>query len=184
MRSEMGLPPGLPILEALDELPEQHSAGMRDILARHESQGVERAVLFPGVLEFLDELTTRGLRRGVLTRNSRASTEATLVRFGIDVHAVHTRDDGPAKPDPSGVWRICEAWGLKPSECVMIGDYRFDIEAGRQAGAHTVLFTGGRKHSVLADHERADFTLASFGQATAFWEWVERKKEKKREAES
>ena len=138
------------------------------------------AVAYP-VVEFLEELARRGLRRAVLTRNSRISTQATLARFEIEVHALHTRDDGPVKPNPSGIWRICEKWGFRPNECVMIGDYRFDIEAGRQAGTHTVLFVGGPKHSVLADHQRADFTLTSFAEPAAFWAWVEEKDGKKAE---
>jgi HAD superfamily hydrolase (TIGR01509 family) len=171
IRGDMGLPGGTPILEALDALDQ--AEGLWNILAEHESRGVERATLFPGVVEFLDQLQQRKIRRGVLTRNSRASTLATLARFDIEVHAVHTRDDGPVKPDPSGIWRICEKWGIDPTECLMIGDYRFDIEAGRQAGAHTVLFAGGKKHSVLCGRERADFTLSSFADTTAFWAWLE-----------
>ena len=177
IRSEMGLPDGVPILEALDALPAHHSDSLWAILAEHESRGVERAVLFEGVVEFFDELARRGLRRAVLTRNSRIATQAALARFKIEAHPIHTRDDGPVKPDPSGIWRICEEWGFHPNECVMIGDYRFDIEAGRQAGTHTVLFVGGPKHSVLAEHERADFTLTSFVEPSAFWAWVEEKDE-------
>jgi HAD superfamily hydrolase (TIGR01509 family) len=181
IRSEMGLPSGVPILEALAALPQSKAQRLWDILAEHESRGVERAVLIPGVAEFLDELERRGIRRGVLTRNSRTSTLAVLARFDIEFHAIHTRDDGPVKPNPSGIWRICEKWGFRPSECVMIGDYRFDIESGRQAGTHTALFVGGPKHSVLADHERADFTLANFAEPAAFWAWLEEKAKGKRQ---
>ena len=177
MRSQMGLPPKVPILEALYDLNDDHSERRWAILEEHELLGVERATLFPGVVEFFHELDRRNIHRAVLTRNSRASALATLARFEIEVHAVHAREDGPVKPDPSGIWRICEKWGLRPDECVMIGDYRFDIEAGRGAGAHTVLFTGGGKHSVLAAHEQANFTLASFSQPAAFWRWLEEKDE-------
>ena len=173
IRSHMGLVDRRPILEAIDAVGGARAERLWAILAEHEARGVEQATLFPGVIEFLDELDLRGIRRGVLTRNSRLSVHATLARFDIEMHAVHAREDGPVKPDPAGIWRICETWGFRPSECVMIGDYRFDIEAGRQAGARTVLFTGGRKHSVLAEQERADFTLSSFAEASAFWRWAE-----------
>jgi HAD superfamily hydrolase (TIGR01509 family) len=177
IRSEMGLPPGLPILEAIEALPEADRDRPWAILAKHESRGVEQSVLFPGVVEFLGELERRGLRSAVLTRNSRVSAISTLARFEIEVHAIHTRDDGPAKPDPSGIWRICEEWGIHPGECVMVGDYRFDIEAGRKAGTHTVLFVGGPKYSVLAEHEQADFTLFSYAEPAAFWKWLEARNE-------
>jgi HAD superfamily hydrolase (TIGR01509 family) len=177
IRRQMGLPPKVPILEALDDLDDHHAERRWAILAQHELMGVLRATLFPGVIEFFHELDRRRIKRAVLTRNSRASALATLARFELEVHAVHAREDGPVKPDPAGIWRICETWGWGPDQCVMIGDYRFDIEAGRKAGAHTVLFTPGRKHSVLADHERADFTLHSFAEAAGFWDWLEGKDE-------
>jgi HAD superfamily hydrolase (TIGR01509 family) len=171
IRSEMGIAKQLPILEALAE-PHPDNERRWSILAEHELRGVERAQLFPGVREFLDELARREILRAVLTRNSRISARAVLGRFDIDVHALHARDDGPVKPDPAGIWRICEKWGFQPSECVMIGDYRYDIEAGRSAGSHTVLFTGGRKHSVLAEHEQADFTLTGFTDSSPFFSWL------------
>jgi HAD superfamily hydrolase (TIGR01509 family) len=177
MRSQMGLEPKVPILEALYDLDDHDSQRRWAILSRHELLGVERATLFPGAVEFFHELEGRNIHRAVLTRNSRASALATLARFEIEVHALHAREDGPVKPDPSGIWRICEKWGLRPDQCVMIGDYRFDIEAGRNAGAHTVLFTGGRQHSQLAPHEQPDFTLSSFADPAGFWDWLERKAE-------
>jgi HAD superfamily hydrolase (TIGR01509 family) len=172
MRSQMELPAGVPILKALADGDQVQAERRWAILAEHESRAVERATLFPGVRAFLDELERRGLQRGVLTRNSRASALATLARFEIQVHAVHAREDGPIKPDPAGIWRICEMWGFRPNQCLMIGDYRFDIEAGRQAGAHTVLFAGGRQQ---AEPVRADFTLSSFADAAGFWEWLDEK---------
>jgi HAD superfamily hydrolase (TIGR01509 family) len=173
IRCEMALPAGVPILEALAAGDEELARHRWAVLAEHEARAVQRATLFPGVLEFLDELERRGLLRAVLTRNSRLSAQTTLARFAIDVHVIHARDDGPVKPDPSGIWRICREWGFQPAECVMIGDYRYDIEAGRTAGARTVLFAGGPKPSRLADHEQPDFTLASFERPGDFWVWLE-----------
>ena len=36
-----------------------------------------------------------------------------------------------------------------------------------------VLFTGSGQHSGLTEHEPADFTLASYAEAGAFWRWVD-----------
>jgi phosphoglycolate phosphatase-like HAD superfamily hydrolase len=54
----------------------------------------------------------------------------------------------------------------------MIGDYRFDIEAGRRAGTHTVLFSGSGQPSGLEETDAADHTLQSFADAGAFWAWM------------
>lgn len=175
IRHEMGLPAGQPILEALAAGAGDEQADRRwAILAEHEARAVERSTLYPGVLEFLAEVERRGMRRALLTRNSRASALATLARFAIEVHMIHTREDGPVKPDPAGIWRICHEWALRPDECVMIGDYRYDIEVGRQAGTHTVLFAGGRNPLPIYAQD-ADFVLENFARPEAFWRWVEKR---------
>ena len=81
------------------------------------------------------------MRTAIATRNSRQIAAATLRQLGLSVELVLTRDDGPVKPDPWAVLHVCEAWGVSPAEVVVIGDYRFDIESGRAAGARTVLLT-------------------------------------------
>lgn len=172
MRREMGIAGGQTILEALEAMEPAEAERMWRIVAEHELRGVARATVLPGVREFLHELSQRGIRRGVLTRNSRASALATLSRLELEVETVIAREDGPVKPDPAGVLSICRQWQLEPGHCVMVGDYRFDIEAGRLAGARTVLFTGtGGRHGMLPG-ETADLVLASFAQPEVFWQWV------------
>jgi HAD superfamily hydrolase (TIGR01549 family) len=171
MRREMGLVGDVPLLEALRELPTERAALCWAILHEHERRGSQRATLFPGVREFLSALDQRGLWRGIVTRNSRGLTLATLERLEVQFHPIVCREDAPAKPDPAAIWRICETWGIEPRQCVMIGDYRFDIEAGHRAGTHTVLFTGSGEHSGLDEDIQADFVLESFAEAAGLWSW-------------
>lgn len=173
MRREMQLPGGLPLLEAIEAADAETQARCFEILHRHEMQGAARAQLYPGLRDFLGELVRRNLRRAVFTRNSRVVTAATLAQFDLAFEPVFCREDGPVKPDPWAIWRICESWGLAPRQCLVVGDYRFDIDAGRAAGARTVLFTGSGQHSGLAEHEPADFTLNSYLDAPQLWSWVD-----------
>ena len=172
MRREMGLASGLPLLEAIAQATNDDAERCWAILHEHERRGARRATLYPGVREFLATLAERGLRRAVFTRNSRPSTAATLERLQLEFDPVVCREDGPAKPHPAAIWKICETWGFRPTECVMIGDYRFDIEAGRRAGTHTVLFSGSGQASGLDESEAADHTLQSFADTAAFWAWI------------
>ena len=172
MRRAMGLVGGLPLLEAIAQANADDAERCWAILHEHERQGARRATLYPGVREFLDTLAERGRRRAVFTRNSRLSTAVTLERLQLDFDPVVCREDGPAKPHPAAIWKICETWGFRPNECAMIGDYRFDIEAGRRAGTHTVLFTGSGQGSGLDETEAADHTLQSFADTAAFWAWI------------
>jgi HAD superfamily hydrolase (TIGR01549 family) len=172
MRSEMGLPTGMPILESLATLPVDEAERCRKILHEHELAGAERAVPLPGVPEFLEELAHRNVRRAIVTRNSRPMAKAMLAKLPGVFDPVITRDDGPVKPDPWGVNAICRAWRLPPSRVLMIGDYWFDIACGRSAGARTVLYSGGVEASQLADHAGADFVLPCFTRGTTLWDWL------------
>jgi phosphoglycolate phosphatase-like HAD superfamily hydrolase len=42
------------------------------------------------------------------------------------------------KPFPDPIFLAAQKMGVKPSECVMIGDTTVDIRAGRSAGAQTI----------------------------------------------
>jgi phosphoglycolate phosphatase-like HAD superfamily hydrolase len=38
-------------------------------------------------------------------------------------------------PHPGGLLKLAQAWNVPASEMVMVGDYRFDLDCGRAAGA-------------------------------------------------
>jgi len=173
MRREMELPDGMPILEGLVKLQPAHAVRCRQILDRHELEGAERAVLLPGVVQLFDWLARRSLRTAVATRNSRRITDATLHRLGLKVDLSLTRDDGPVKPDPWAVLHVCQRWDVLPAEVVMIGDYRFDIEAGRAAGCRTVLLTHPVDPRTHANHEQADLLLSTLVEYEQLLAWLE-----------
>jgi HAD superfamily hydrolase (TIGR01509 family) len=164
MRREMKIAPGRPLLEAIDDLDEPAASHCREILARHEWAGANSATLMPGVREFLVELHRRAIHRAIFTRNSRAVALATLERLELDFDTLVAREDAPAKPDPTAIWRICAQWHLSPAEVAVIGDYRFDIEAGQRAGTRTVLYTAERELAAGRGAVQADFYLRSFAQ--------------------
>lgn len=163
IRRDVGLPPGQPILEALDRMPpgEQRDRFL-DILRQHESRGANQATPMPGVFEFLAALGERGMGSAVLTRNSRESTEQTLQRLGLALSPVMTRDDVPPKPDPSGLIDICAEWGVEPEEVIYIGDFLFDIQAGRNAGTWTMLYVPDGRPDYA---DQADFVVQDFREA-------------------
>lgn len=161
IRSDMGLPRGKPILEALATVPEGSDKDrMRSVLRSHELAGAERASLFPGVDETLVFLREQNIPTAILTRNSRESTEIVLRRLALQFDRVLTREDAPPKPDPTGLIAICRHWRVNPEAIPFCGDYRFDLEAGRAAGMPTVLYAPGDlpDYAPLADHLLPCFT--------------------------
>jgi HAD superfamily hydrolase (TIGR01549 family) len=166
IRRELGAPTGTPLLEHLEGLAVAHRDDAWSILDRHERNAAERAELHPGVREFVAWLDGRGLRRGVLSRNSRRSVRTVLERVGLTFDPVVAREDAPFKPNPDGLWQICEAWQVAPGEVLMIGDYLYDLQAGRSAGTKTALVTHGRKWHFA---DLADVTFPNFRELPDFW---------------
>ena len=139
IRTEIGLPADKPILETMATLAPHERERADRILVRHEEEAAKRAPLAPGARQVLGFLAERGIPVAILTRNMRRSVELIIQRHGIDVDWIIAREDSAPKPRPDGVLAIAEALGVEPARCLMVGDYVFDIEAGRAAGAATVL---------------------------------------------
>ncbi|MEX1039186.1 MAG: HAD family hydrolase [Pirellulaceae bacterium] len=174
MRAEMGLPEGIPILESLQDLPPVDRARLEEILLRHEWEGARAAVLFPGVAECLAELTRRGYPLAIVTRNAREPALDCLERLGIRPHfsQVIAREDGPHKPDPWAIQHICQTWNRPTRQAAMVGDFHFDLRAGRNAGAWAVLFTGGQAVESIESHHLADFHFPTFEEPGPLLEWL------------
>jgi HAD superfamily hydrolase (TIGR01509 family) len=159
MRREIGLPSGTPLLEALERMDDAGREAAVAVLRRHELAAAETAQLNPGVAAFLDWLAARRIPRAVLSRNMREAVLKVLDRCGMSFDLVLAREDAPYKPNPEGLWQICAAWGLAPVEVLMVGDYLYDLQAGRGAGTRTALLTHGR---TLPFAHLADVAFASF----------------------
>jgi phosphoglycolate phosphatase-like HAD superfamily hydrolase len=50
------------------------------------------------------------------------------------------REDAPPKPDPAGLHAIRARWDAATDDVLYVGDYLFDLEAGRNAGIRTLLY--------------------------------------------
>jgi len=138
IRAQIGLPPGTTILEAMDTLSEAERVRAGAILDRHEAEAADRSRLMPGAGELLDWLRARGIRTAVLTRNSRRSVERACRRHGLAFDAVVARGDHVPKPSPDGARHLMTTLGTGPEETIVVGDFRFDMEAGAAAGCRTI----------------------------------------------
>jgi len=142
IRRELAIPDGADILGHLDALPPDESGRRRRRLDEIEHELACRAEAAPGALELLALLQSVGVRLGILTRNSCEIALLTLQAIGADsffiADHVLGRDEVPPKPDPAGILYLLDRWESDPDRSVMVGDYLFDLLAGRAAGSLTV----------------------------------------------
>ncbi|MFK4707158.1 phosphoglycolate phosphatase [Roseateles asaccharophilus] len=109
----------------------------------------QHAAVYPGVIEGLELLRSRGLPLAVLTNKPGAPARELLRRKGLNHYFSHVfggDDFERKKPDPLPLLKTCEALGTAPSATWMVGDSRNDAEAANAAGCPLVLVTYGYNH--------------------------------------
>lgn len=108
----------------------------------HYDNFTELISIFPGILELLAELKSRGVKTGIVTSRLRHTTEIGLRKYDLEQYfdAIITCDDTDKhKPDPEPVNIALERLGAKPEETVMVGDSMFDILCAKNAGVKAAL---------------------------------------------
>ena len=153
IRAEIGLPDNVPILEYIERLTVAERAHAEAVMVRHERAAIAQATLADGCADLLGHLRDREIPIAILTRNVREVVETFARMFTFQFHAVYTREDGPPKPSPAGALSLCRAMGVAPAHTLAVGDYKYDVMAGRDAGCRTVLVD----REGLAAHELVDW---------------------------
>ncbi len=165
------------ILEFIDALPtEEERETRRKILADFEMAAARASFPNHGAEETIRRIRGRGMDIGILTRNTRASILESLKNFRTvseeDFKVIVTRESaGRPKPHPDGVLGAARQLGVAPREMLVVGDFMFDIAAGKAAGAPTVLLTNGRAApqawipgAAPQAGPAPDFTIATLGE--------------------
>ncbi len=109
------------------------------ILDHHERKAAERCQLHEGATDTITMLRRENLGVGLLTRNSRSSLETVCSRFGLRFDSTVSREDAPPKPSPEPVLLACSQLRADPDKVLVVGDFVFDMMAGKAAGTWTAL---------------------------------------------
>jgi hydrogenase expression/formation protein HypE len=164
IRKALGCPPEQPVLEFIDAIPDPDRRALcHEELDRFEAAAAADSHPNEGAEDLIRYLREKDLKVGILSRNSRMAIDAAMENFTAvgpaDFDAIISRDDDPPpKPDPGGILMAARDFGVRPSEILMVGDFVFDIEAGRNAGSPTVFLDNGTPAG--ASEIEADFTIS------------------------
>ncbi|MBQ9988132.1 MAG: HAD hydrolase-like protein [Clostridia bacterium] len=108
--------------------------------------GIEKAALYPGMAELFRELKANGAKMTVASARSLSQLTMLFERLNFSdafdlIRATETNHKAADKPQ---LVRECIAFmGVKPEECVMIGDRIYDIAGGQTAGTRSIGVTFG-----------------------------------------
>ena len=168
LRAQLGLPEG-DILHWADSLPPRQRAAAFATIAAFEQDGVEHVAWNDGAQETLAALQAGGLPIAIITRNSRTSLTAVCAHLAIRVDVLIAREDATPKPDPACIRLASARLGVRVETLLMVGDFRHDTEAGRAAGAMTVLLTNGKTPTWTAE---ADLVIQRLPELLSYLESV------------
>ena len=117
-----------------------------EFLDLYEQNLYSETVLFPGIDAILEKMNETGILWGIVTNKPEYLTVQIVEHLGLSdsVACVVGGDTLPQrKPNPLPVIYACKLAGISPNSSVFIGDSIRDIEAGRDAGLHTIGVTYG-----------------------------------------
>ena len=155
LRIRLQVPNHEAILDWVESREEEEREAGRALLHSVEREAALDSRVHSGVPELLDWLRARGVRFGILTRNSRTSWNIVASRFPfLSPDLVVTREEAPPKPLPACLQPFLDRWNLEPSDLVHVGDYRFDLELAQATGMHSILINaeGKNPYPVPCDH--------------------------------
>lgn len=122
-----------PILSFLKSLKEPERSEKWKILEKYEDEATKKAVLKDGIPDLLDFLTEKGVRKVLVTNNSRRNVTFLLNKFKLKFDCVISRESGLWKPSGAPFIAVMEKLKLRREECCVIGDSHFDIKAAVEA---------------------------------------------------
>lgn len=117
--------------------PEKHSA----FLDLYEAGVAVETTLFEGMEELLQALEVRGIPWGIVTNKPARFAVPLIQALGLAERcAALVCPDHVAerKPHPEALFLACTQITADPARAIYVGDHERDIEAGRNAGMHTV----------------------------------------------
>jgi HAD superfamily hydrolase (TIGR01509 family) len=113
------------------------------------------ARLYPGAVEVLSALQSRGMPMGVVTSKGTPMATRGIGLFDIArfFAVIVTADDVPVhKPDPYPIVHAAGLLGVDARACAYVGDSPHDMAAARDAGSVAIAATWGvSSEKVLVD---------------------------------
>ncbi|MED2971644.1 MULTISPECIES: pyrophosphatase PpaX [unclassified Fictibacillus] len=132
---------GMPLTETMEHFDKNQVKELIETYKDHNlSHHDELVTEFEGVIETIETLHKNGYKLGIVTTKMRRSVNLGLKLAGLDCYfdTIVTLDDVErAKPDAEPVEKALALLNAKPEEAIMIGDSKYDILSGKNAGTKT-----------------------------------------------
>ncbi len=154
-RERMGCGNG-DILEYINNADDGSRKRFYEILGEYEKELQENCTLNDGFAELIDFLKEKEIKTGIVTRSSREHADIVRKKLGIPIEHVIAREDAEPKPSGKPIIMLSEMLDVPAEKMIFVGDFLWDILAGKNAGVKTVLLVN--EHSKRFEH-LADYSI-------------------------
>lgn len=160
---------GLPLGDAFKILSgihdEKRIAELREVYGAFNQANHDTMIKpIAGVDELLRELKARGIKLAVVTSKKPHMLIRGMAALKMEEYieaTVTVLDTEHGKPHPEPMLLASERLGLKPEECLCVGDSPFDIQSGNAAGCTTVAVEYTQLNwQNLLEQGKPDYTIA------------------------
>jgi phosphoglycolate phosphatase len=140
---------------------------VEDFKRHYGAHCLDQTRLYEGAAPTLAALKARGYRMAVVTNKPEGVSRRILEGLGVAPFfgSVVGGNTLPVKkPDPGPLRKACGDLGFNGTPCVMVGDSRVDVEAGRALGVPCLAFRDRIGDQALLLKAAPDLLLNSFAE--------------------
>lgn len=133
IRREIGVG-DLPILSHINNLKGALKEQAMRVLESFEKVATKRARLNRGMKRLLELIEEKGIKKAIVTNNSRKTVEYLVRKWHLSFDHIVTRDDGVWKPSGEPLERAVAMLCLRKEEVIYVGNSEHDRMAAKDAG--------------------------------------------------
>ncbi len=160
---------GVPLKETYYRLGAKSEKQAQELCSLHnkfQKENMQLVEPYPDSMETVQQISSKGFKIGVITSRGRATT-AEVIRCGgfselLDV-VVDFEDSPKPKPAPDPYLLGAAKLGVKPEDCLAVGDACVDVISGKSAGMDFALASYGYG-SLSECHAKPDFRLKKLSE--------------------
>ncbi|MEA2054041.1 MAG: HAD family hydrolase [Candidatus Thermoplasmatota archaeon] len=147
------------VLEYISKFDEKRKEKAYKILDEYEKSIQEDCILNDGFLEVMDFLMENNIKTGIATRSSKKHAQIVMGKLNIPIKNIVGRKDAAPKPSGEPLILLSKMFDVPLNKMLFVGDFLWDMLAGRNAGVKTVLLS--KDHTKDFAH-LADYTIHDF----------------------
>ena len=157
LRSRIGVPSGITIIDYIESLNGQDRIRAERILESAEEVASEESEINDGFREFHNLLISDEIITAVVTNNSPTSAGIVLEKHGLVFDGIFSRGDGRLKPHGDLILLALKHFGLTGDQCRFIGDGDLDMKASAEACVPFIRLLTRSGSVSSSDHSAVDF---------------------------